>query len=516
MICRVLKRLIEQVMARVEPLASTSNNSSSSGSTVGNEDLLRANEMIMHLQEERQQLLNRNHDYDISISSLQDANNDLIARTTAYQKEIEALNLQISSSSAINSTNSDMSIELEELKRELDVLQVTLDSLKLDYGNEKKTVAMLKDIQTKNESEIQQMQDELDVARGNASKVSKLELENDKLKKKLEEINALKKENIELNKTLDSYLDKIRDFEIASKGSSNLQKMIDQYKDKVIEGETKNFELMSINDILKKELEQERKDRQDEKKKANDDIGHFQTQLEEYKHLIEEKNDKTTNLNNNDRTSTNNNSIAFEEIAALKQQILELSTTKKILDNTCFDDKRIINDLNDEIKRLNEKLCTNSESSSNLKELEQKLATIQLLENKLKEKENKLIRLEQDKSKLHSFYEQSFSNFKEKHLATIYELKTLCKSEKKRNDELREIYEKSKEQHSRVSRMLTSSFFELGAMLFNKNIQMKISEEQATYLGKVRQETFQRRQEVEKQLIVSSQSSSTPITPQFR
>jgi hypothetical protein len=33
--------------------------------------------------------------------------------------------------------------------------------------------------------------------------------------------------------------------------------MIDQYKDKLIEGETKNFELISSYEMLKKELEQE-------------------------------------------------------------------------------------------------------------------------------------------------------------------------------------------------------------------------------------------------------------------
>ena len=482
-------------MARVEPLSCRSNNASSSSGGGSNDDLLRANEMILHLQEERQQLLARTHDYDISISTLQDTNSDLASRIATHEKEIEALNLHIGTSNNVNTINSDMTIELEEAKRELDVLQISLESLKESLNNERKTVSMLKDIQTKNESEIQQMQDELDLARGNAPKVSKLEMENEKLKKKLEEINTLKKENIELNKALDSYLDKIRDLEIANKGSGNLQKMIDQYKDKVIEGETKNYELISSIEILKRELYEERKDRQDERKKATDDKIHLQTQIEEYKQLIAEKDDKTINID----IDTSSKSIAVEEIETLKQQILELSKTKKLLENASIDDKRTINDLNDEIKRMNEKNLF-LEGPSNMKELEQKLATIQLLENKLKEKENKLIRLEQDKSKLHSFYEQSFSNFKEKHLSTIYELKTLCKNEKKRNDELRDNYEKSKDEHSKHSRLLTSSFFELGAMIFNKNIQMKISEQQATYLSKVRQETLQQRQEVEKLL----------------
>ena len=204
----------------------------------------------------------------------------------------------------------------------------------------------------------------------------------------------------------------------------------------------------------------------------------------------------------------------------LTKQVQELSKSRKRLETASIDDKRVISDLRLEVARLSEQISVSADKSSDVSSakdnsLEQKLATIQLLENKLKEKENRLIRLEQDKSKLHSFYEQSFTSFKEKHLQMIYDLKTLCKNEKRRNDDLKDKYDKSRDQHIKESRLLTSSFFELGGMIFNRNIETKISElSTATYLGNVRNETMQRRQEVEKQLITSP--NTNPTTPQFR
>ena len=491
-------------MSRVQPISVA--RKGSKGNDDDDDGVLRANEMIRHLQEERHDLIDKHHHLELKVHALEEEKHDLCSKLADYQKEMEALHLSSISTSTVNSINNDISAELEETKRELDVLQVTLDSLKADYSNEKKTIQALKDIQAKNETEMQQMQDELDLARGHASKLAKIEVENDKLKKRLEEVSSLKKENVELNKTLDSYLDKIRDFEIASKNYDNLQKMIDQYKDKVIEGETKSFELMSSNEILTKELDNERKERSDERKRFSDERHHLQSQIEEYKLIVTEKDEKDEKamLDISVSEANSNRSLVAEEMSLLSQQVQELSKSKKRLETASVEDKRVISDLKQEIANLNEQINISVEKSdaSSVKDnsLEQKLATIQLLENKLKEKENRLIRLEQDKSKLHSFYEQSFTSFKEKHLQMIYDLKTLCKNEKRRNDELKDKYDKSRDQHIKESRLLTSSFFELGGMIFNRNIEMKISEQQATYLGKVRNETIQRRQEVERQL----------------
>jgi len=509
-------------MSKVQPISTKG--SKGNDDDDDNDGLLRANEMIRHLQQERQDLIDKHHHLELKVHALEEEKHDLCSRVADCQKEVEALHLSSISSSTVNNINSDMSAELEETKRELDLVTHTLDSLKADYSNEKKTVSLLKDIQAKNETEIQQMQDELDLARGHASRLAKVEAENEKLKRRVEEMSSLKKENVELNKTLDSYLDKIRDLEIGSKTHDNLQKMIDHYKDLVVEGETKSFELISSKEILTTELNNERKERSDERKRFNDEKHHLLTQIEEYKLIVSEKDEKTLldisadEARSNEASSSNGSSLAAEEVSLLTQQVQELSKSKKRLEAASIEDKRVIGDLKLEVARLNEQVSISADkseaSAAKDNSLEQKLATIQLLENKLKEKENRLIRLEQDKSKLHSFYEQSFTSFKEKHLQMIYDLKTLCKNEKRRNDDLKDKYDKSRDQHIKESRLLTSSFFELGGMIFNRNIEMKISEQQATYLGKVRNETMQRRQEVEKQLI--SNTNTNPTTPQFR
>lgn len=492
---KVLKQLIEKVMAYVEPVDkdnSNYNNDNHNSNNDDDDDLVRANEMIKHLQEERQDLINRNQEYELMINSLQDTNNNFSTQIYKYEKEIEILHQNNNTNTVISATNNAITTELEEVTRQLDIKAVELEALKHDYDNEKKTVLMLKDIQARNESELQQLHDEIDLARVNSSKLTKVEVENEKLKKRLEEIITLKKDNQTLNQTLDEYLDKIRDLEIASKGSGNLQKMIDHYKDKLIEGETKNFELISSNEMLTKELEQERKERIDEKKRYNDDKLHLQNQIEQFKQLFAEKDEKSINLNEN---------ISSEEIDLLKH---ELSKSKKLFENSILESHRKIEELETEIEKLkeNSNLSSIGQVSANIKELEQKISqynnTIQLLENKLKEKEGNINKLEQEKSKLHSFFEQTFTNFKEKHLGMIYDLKTLCKNEKKKNEELRESYEKSKEQQLKESRVLSSAYFELGSMLFNRSIEMKVSEQQATYLSEIRSEFYTSRKDIER------------------
>ena len=120
---RVLKLLIEQVMSRVEPITNknntTNNNNNNNDNT--NDELLRANEMIRHLQEERHDLLNRINDYEIANSNLNDNNNDLTNTINKYEKELAVLtNINNINSNNSNNTN-DISNELLETKRELDI-----------------------------------------------------------------------------------------------------------------------------------------------------------------------------------------------------------------------------------------------------------------------------------------------------------------------------------------------------------------------------------------------------------
>jgi len=513
---KVLKQLIEKVMAYVEPVDRYNNNSNSNNSNNNNDELVRANEMIKHLQEERQDLINRNHEYESMMSSLQDTNSTLGTQINKYEKEIETLHQNSTTSTAVNAANNAITTELEETRRQLDMKTVELEALKHDYDNEKKTIVMLKDIQARNESELQQLHDEIDLGRANSSKLIKVEVENEKLKKRVEEIITLKKDNQSLNQTLDEYLDKIKELEIASKSSGSLQKMVDQYKDKLIEGETKNFELISSNEMLSRELEQEKRGRLDEKKRYNDDRLHLQTQVDQFQHLFAEKDEKATTGDGSTTTSDNNSNASSEEIETLKH---ELTKSKKAfhqqLESSMAESRRKVEELESEIEKLKERSSSSSSSATgggvggggvggvaSIKELEQKLSqynnTIQLLENKLKEKEGSINKLEQEKSKLHSFFEQTFTNFKEKHIGMIYDLKTLCKNEKKKNDELREKYEKSKEQQMKEARLLSSSYFELGSMLFSRNIEMKVSEQQATYLSEIRGEFYTSRRDVER------------------
>ena len=534
---KVLKQLIEKVMAYVEPVdrynsnnTTTTNNSKSNSN---NDELVRANEMIKHLQEERQDLINRNHEYESMMSSLQDTNSSLSTQINKYEKEIETLHQSSTTSTAVSAANNAIATELEETSRQLDMKTVELEALKHDYDNEKKTIVMLKDIQARNESELQQLHDEIDLGRANSSKLIKVEVENEKLKKRLEEIIALKKDNQSLNRTLDEYLDKIKELEIASKSSGSLQKMVDQYKDKLIEGETKNFELISSNEMLRRELEQEKRGRLDERKRHNDDRLHLQAQVDQFQHLFAEKDEKaatgdgssTTTTSDNSNSNSNSNSASSEEIEALKH---ELAKSKRVfhqqLESSRAESRRKVEELESEIEKLKESSSSSSSSSrssvtggggvggglglglglgvTSTKELEQKLSqysnTIQLLENKLKEKEGSINKLEQEKAKLHSFFEQTFTNFKEKHLGMIYDLKALCKNEKRKNDDLREKYEKGREQQMREARLLSSSYFELGGMLFSRNIEMKVSEQQATYLSEIRGEFYTSRRDVER------------------
>ena len=76
----------------------------------------------------------------------------------------------------------------------------------------------LKEIQMKYEIEINQQNEELEIAKEKVAKIVKMEMLIEKYQKKIEDCNDVKKQNKELSLQLDKYLDQIADLESSNKG----------------------------------------------------------------------------------------------------------------------------------------------------------------------------------------------------------------------------------------------------------------------------------------------------------
>lgn len=252
----VLKQMIESVMSRVTNVTNILSEqdefgASSTGTGDESEDLVRAQELTRHLQEERTKLLREVESLERSRASIQLELETSHAQVQSLQQLLRAENadnsgsdsrVSITSSSAANAT---LQAELEELRRELDLQTVENANLKATLKTANQRSEASREVQAKLEMELHQMTDELDVNRDKAQKLAKAEATIDKYQKKLEEMVSLKKQNKEFSDKLESYFDKIQELESGAKSIGTLNKLVEQYRDKAVELEREKFEVQA-------------------------------------------------------------------------------------------------------------------------------------------------------------------------------------------------------------------------------------------------------------------------------
>jgi len=229
----------------------------------GDEALLREREMVRHLQEERQRLINE-------VSRLESSNGKLTSQWESMRDKLADIEREKEASegtdrsrtAAAASLTERLQADLAEVRREMDLQTVENDSLKAELRLSAQRFEQTKEMQAKLEMEHQQMSDELDIARDTRQKLAKAEAIIDKYKGKLEEANLLKKENKLFEARLDEYSEKIHRLESENKTIETMQKRVDRYKDESVKMEREKFEAVSALQmqehqvaVLKQELE---------------------------------------------------------------------------------------------------------------------------------------------------------------------------------------------------------------------------------------------------------------------
>ena len=222
-------------------------------------------EVVRHLQTERQRLLADIAEQKTSCSAAQADADKLRAQVSALQSEKEASEgLEQRASSLAASQTSALQREVDELKRELDLKVVENDNLRVELKTSEQRAAASREMQAKLETESAALSDELDVLRDKAQRLDKAAAQLQKYQSKLEELPSLKKENKDLLERLDQYLDKIGELENAGKASATLSRMVEQYKDRAVEMERAKFEAVSAQQMQVAELERLRVEAEDQ------------------------------------------------------------------------------------------------------------------------------------------------------------------------------------------------------------------------------------------------------------
>jgi hypothetical protein len=104
------------------------------------------------------------------------------------------------------------------MKHEYDNKVNEYDVIKEEYRLSLLKINALKEIQIKNEIELNQQNEEIEINKEKMIKLMKMEIMIEKYQKKIEENNDVKKQNKELSLQLDKYLDQINDLESSNKG----------------------------------------------------------------------------------------------------------------------------------------------------------------------------------------------------------------------------------------------------------------------------------------------------------
>eukprot|EP00607_Mallomonas_marina_P007489 CAMPEP_0182416492 /NCGR_PEP_ID=MMETSP1167-20130531/799_1 /TAXON_ID=2988 /ORGANISM="Mallomonas Sp, Strain CCMP3275" /LENGTH=684 /DNA_ID=CAMNT_0024589295 /DNA_START=135 /DNA_END=2189 /DNA_ORIENTATION=- len=495
----------------------------------GSEDLIRAREMIRYLQEEKQQLDSRVSELErsnLSLSTELSHTKELLLRSEQERDVTEGSERE--RAMVIANTSATLQMDLVECKREVDLKNLEIDSLKTELRSANERLVATREMQARLEVDAQQMADELDLARDKAGQLAKAEATIEKYQRKLEEMTTLKKNNQSLEAKLDTYMDRIAELESSNKNISTLNRMVEQYKDKAVELEREKFEAISEVQMkqdemrrLSGELEEAVEARnflQDELSGARAELEHFKEQhgeresegglgmFESISSLKEQLKQQELELRVARKAGGGGGS---EEITLLQAELEDIRRIKREREEMLISTKRQLAESQQEAqkyaKALNEALeggagggmsvGTAGISKEELREMEQQLSmksnTIRQMESLIREKESDINRLEQEKGKLESYAKRTLNTFKEKYMTALQSMKTEKKALEDKVSYLQNKAERDQETHRREERLLLSSMYELGVRMMDRNIQLEMrdnSSNPTTFLAAQRAE----------------------------
>jgi len=405
---------------------------------------------------------------------------------------------------------------VEELKRLADLKTVEYDSLSSKFQKSEHVLKQSKETQLNLEMQLQQMNDELDVARDKSAKLIKAEATIAKYQKKVKELISLRKENKEQLDKLDEYSNKIHELENSNQGMANLQKVVEQYKNKSVEFEREKFEAVSALQIKQDEfdrLQQELSEVTNSKKLLNEELTATREEIQH--HLLtaestdieseEDKNESKATLRekinvlerellsmktaaNDSGASSGPSSSELQQLTLLQADFDRLQLEKSGRDDMLMASNKQLAETQAELQRATRSLAdveTQLVKASENKEAAQKLAqaiiTMKLLEERLKDKETTIFNLEQKKSQLESFSKTALQSFKNKFMSTLHTVQAEKEALEGALERLAERSELDRDTARREERLLLSSVYQIGVKIMDKNIAIAGSVDNEKY-----------------------------------
>jgi protein HOOK3 len=299
----VLKGLVQHVMESAEDLAVDTSDAfvdldaapaeeeevtfgepSAATQTASSEELLRAREMLAHMQQERSRLLgdlqsletqNESLKHQLQQAAIQHSHSGAYHHASNNAGSAAALSDRPQAHDSYHGedlaeykqrlehteqANLSLRRELEDAKSSLDLRLNEVETLRQESRLTKQKWEAAVALQAKAEMEARAALDELDLARAKADRLFKVEQQLEKAQNRLEEMASLRRTNKELNDRLDSSLDKIHDLESSLKEVAAAQKNLEVSRAKNIEMERRLFESESLNASLDEQVKKLRED----------------------------------------------------------------------------------------------------------------------------------------------------------------------------------------------------------------------------------------------------------------
>eukprot|EP01036_Dinobryon_divergens_P022096 gene22096-30331_t len=515
----MLKRLVERVLGRVEDIQQLSPDSAYHGGrgldsqndledgpdTLGgsmksstnmncikmsDEDRNRSNELLQHLQMERQRLLAES-------AALAQSNETLRAQLHRLQDSSQQQKV-LESSESMRATVAEerasrLQLEVDELRRESDLKAVEFERLRSELSLSKSRLEQAKEHLLLREMAARQTADELDIAREKTLQLARTEQSLEKYQRRLEEMVDLKRQNKELNDRLDKALDDINQLETTNKTLQGVNKLVEQHRNRAVQLDSEAMQMKSALlskdsqlSALQKELDQTvlTRDRLEQELKA------LRIQLISHDEI----------LSPSETTTTTEDKGHEDTVAGLKEKLRRLQRKERemgissdvpkedtdnesemlqLLRRDLQDEQNIRSQREEQLLQVQKQIQDQQQDSKDaerrinaqMKDLSNKLSesgqSIQMLEQRLREKEALADKLEQEKEKLENYAKRSLTTFKDKYMSVLHSFK-----EEKRVLEARlQKLEATQDSWHREERMLSSAIYEVGVRIMDRRIK---------------------------------------------
>ncbi len=482
-----------------------------SGMVIDSDRLFRAEEMSRHLIEERERISSENEALQLENSQLKALSEELSGKVGELEDIKDDFEGQGQNSlHAVKMHATQVEVELQELKREMDLVTVENDRLmEACRGNEKK-IEQLKEATMSSDISMQLMRDELDVAREKSARLIKAEGNVVTYKRKLEGLSDLKQENKEQLELLQQYSTRISELESKEQEGISLKKLVEQLKSNSVEMELAKFEALSAVELKNHDIsriEAELEESQQSYKRLDSEFNLVRGELESMATAAADADSKSEEQRSAE-LSTLRSRVQELQYAAnahaagkasdstsadLEQQLIfvraQLETTqqekasreellltaKKQLAAALADRARAQRSLTDAqgaISAVEQKLKASKEAQHRLEQLQ---ASTKMLEEKLKDKETTVLRLESQRRELELFSRNKLESFKNKFMSTLKAVQAEKEVLEASLERLADRADFDRETSRREERLLLSAVYQTGVRILERNMDKQIS-----------------------------------------